>query len=122
MNEGRMAVKRMVVSESERAGWVRKYKGSGLTQREFVRQHGLKLSTLQYWVVRERQAVTECQPPAPAALFAEVKLPAAATPSWAAELVQPGGSTLRIGRDLSPVLLEQLLRACRDAALPGRTC
>ena len=109
MNDTERSARRIAIRPVERREWVRKYEASGLTQRAFGLQHGLKLSTLQYWVNRERRPKRQRQAP----VFAEVKLAAATdATSWAAELVRPGGATLRVARDLSPALLEQLLAAC----------
>lgn len=113
MNDSEMSAGRRVVSAVEREEWVRKFRASGLTQREFGLQQGLKLSTLQYWVNRERRPTIRRRGRPKGPVFAEVKLPVAAVGrGWAAELVRPDGATLRIGCDLSPALLEQLLRAC----------
>jgi transposase-like protein len=101
MNE---VIRRPRSTAAERAQWVQRYFQSGLGSREFAAQHGLKYSTLQRWVA---------QAPAMAPGFAEVKLPPLpSVVGWTAEVVRPGGATLRLSNAVSPVLLEQLLRAC----------
>lgn len=92
-------------SAAERAQWAQRYFQSGLTQREFALQHGLRLSTLQRWVVQQAGCTST-----PA--FAELKLPALpGAGSWAAEVVRADGATLRLAHDVTPALLRQLLRA-----------
>ena len=89
----------------ERAQWVRQYLQSGLTQREFAVQHGLRLSTLQRWLAQNSHLAS-------APRFAELKLPALPSPApWAAEVVRVDGATLRLAHDVAPALLRQLLRA-----------
>jgi len=101
MNE---VTRRLRSTAAERAQWVERYFQSGLAPREFAAQHGLKFSTLQRWVAQAPVAV-------PA--FAEVKLPPLPPKvGWTAEVVRPGGVTLRLTNAISSVLLEQLLRAC----------
>jgi len=39
----------------ERAEWISLYRSSGLTQRGFVKQHGLVLGTFQQWLYREQR-------------------------------------------------------------------
>lgn len=106
MNDASVRSRRPRSSASERAQWAQRFLQSGLSQREFALQQGLRLCTLQRWVA---------QHPAPAPSFAEVKLPALAGPArgdWAAELVRPDGSTLRLAHAVSAGLVRQLLRAC----------
>jgi transposase-like protein len=89
---------------TERAQWVQRYLESGVAPREFAAQHGLKYSTLQRWVT---------QAPAATPTFTEVKLPPLLpTVGWTAEVVRPGGATLRLTNAVSATLIEQLLRAC----------
>ena len=69
------------------ARWSWRFSQSGLTQREFARCHGLRLSTLQRWVRRNPVI-----PPVPA--FTEFKFPAL-SPRWAAGLVRADGTILQ---------------------------
>src|SRR5579872_4238506 len=100
MNE---VIRRARSTAAERAQWVERYWQSGLAQREFAAQHGLKIATLQRWVT---------QAPAVAPAFTEVKLPPLLAAGWTAEVVRPSGATLRLTNAVSSTLLEQLLRAC----------
>lgn len=101
MNE---AIRRPRSTAAERAQWVQRYFQSGLAPREFAAQHSLKYSTLQRWVA---------QAPAATPAFTEVKLPPLlSSVGWTAEVVRPGGATLRLTNAVSSALLEQLLRAC----------
>jgi hypothetical protein len=118
---------------AERALWKQRFLNSGLLLREFAAQHGFKLSTLQRWVASAHDislgtsvgdAINSKPNSPPAApLFAQVQwsLPASSTlclsassPSsaWAAELIRPDGSTLRLANDVSSPLLNLLLRSC----------
>jgi transposase-like protein len=97
--------RRLRSNAAERAHWTRQYRQSGLTQREFARQHGLRLSTLQRWVAQQAHLTTT--PP-----FTELKMPAVSRAApWAAEVVREDGATLRLAHDVTPALLRQLLRA-----------
>ena len=46
-NEERVEYRRQVVAE---------YQASGMTQKAFCREHGVALSTLGYWLKRERES------------------------------------------------------------------
>ena len=46
-NEERVEYRRQVVAE---------YQSSGMTQKAFCREHGVALSTLGYWLKRERES------------------------------------------------------------------
>lgn len=100
---------------AQRAEWVRRFGESGLSIREFSQRHGLALSTIQRWVASSRTSASAVAAPprSEPVAFTEVKVSAlAAGPNWAAELCRPNGSILRLTRELSPALLEQLLRVC----------
>lgn len=95
----------------EKIGWAKRFADSGLKQREFCRQHGLVLTTLQRWLAQAqghpwRGTGTE-------AGFVEVRTnPLAGTPRWAAEFYGCNGRILRVAHDVPADLLQQLLRAC----------
>ena len=89
---------------SERTRWSQRYRQSGLSQRDFARQHSLGLSTLQRWL---RQNPAPDAPP----LFAELKWPAASA-RWAAEVVRADGLVVRLAAEVPRALLEQLLPPC----------
>jgi hypothetical protein len=126
MNE---VLRRPRSTAAERALWKQRFLQSGLLLREFAAQHRIKLSTLQRWVTFSPGVSTRSpggdqinsHPAAP--VFAEVQWPlpagsspfssaASSSPAWAAELVRPDGSTLRLAPDVSAPLLKLLLRAC----------
>jgi transposase-like protein len=100
-----VSTRRARSSASERAQWAQRFFQSGLSQRDFALQHGLKLSTLQRWVAQQHPAA----PSAPA--FVEVKLPPAAS-HWAAELVRADGSVLRLAAHVPTAWFESLLWPC----------
>ena len=96
----------------ERAEWVRRFLDSGLTQHDFCRANSVALSTLQRWVA-EQESDSQSTSLNPQAVFAEVQCPALPTPTrWVAELCRPNGVVLRLAQEVSPGLLEKLLRVC----------
>jgi hypothetical protein len=97
----------------QRAEWARKFAQSGLGQREFCREHGLVLVTLQRWLARVEGPGPQSPNARPEPHFTEVKLISPPGPDrWAAELNRPNGWTLRLAHDVPPGLIEQLLRLC----------
>lgn len=89
---------------AERAAWVQRFAGSGLTQRAFAQQHQLGLSTLQKWLTQAR-----CCPGAAPLLWQELPVPmAGGACRWAAELVRPDGLTLRLAPDSPAELVNRL--------------
>ena len=70
----------------EIAGWIRRYRASGLALGSFARQHGLSRNRLHYWVYDRRFA--QPRPPVTVApVFQELKVTAELPPqSWAAEI------------------------------------
>jgi hypothetical protein len=93
----------------EKAEWARRFRESGLRQREFCQQHGLGMTTLQRWLL----ASGGTSPSESPLEFKEVKLtPPLTSVSWVAELCRPNGIILRVGPNLPSALLEQLLRVC----------
>ena len=99
---------------AERRQWAQRFSQSGLTQKAFVQQHGLKLSTLQLWLAQSRSSAAQVQRSSPSQtepLFREVKW-AGASAGWAAEVVGPKGTVLRLAHDVPGGLLQELLRLC----------
>ena len=100
---------------AERGQWVKRYRASGQTAKEFAEQHGLRLSQLRYWVYQSPKP-----PIAPAVLpaFQEVHLPAALSTagSWTAEIGLPNGTSVRVARDTdvtwAMALIDSLRRPC----------
>ena len=68
-------------SAGEREGWVRRYRGSGQSQRAFALEHGLVLSTLRCWLRRD-------QSPGGSPRWIELEVGAAQRPieDWEAEV------------------------------------
>jgi len=86
-----------------------------LSQREFAQAHGLSLSSLQRWAAQSRgkAGAGELTVSSPQAdpVFVEIKGPPA-SPRWAAEVVRPNGSILRLAHDVPAVMLQSLLAVC----------
>ena len=93
----------------ERAEWVKRFMGSGLTQAEFARQHGLGYPALRKWIGQYRRR--EASELGTSGLWQEVKVPVVSgTARWVAEVVRPDGWVVRVAQDASPTFLEMLLR------------
>jgi len=100
---------------AERTRWVTKYRGSGLSLKEFAERHGLSAGQLRYWVYgpAKAQAAEESW-----LVFQEVRLSeAAVTPGpWSAEVGLPNGTTVRLARgadwEWAKGLVECLRRPC----------
>jgi hypothetical protein len=93
----------------KRAEWVSRYRSSGQTQAHFAQQHGLELTTLQWWIYgsqRKQQHST--------AAFREiaVSLPWSGG-VWAAEVTGPSGMTVCLGARAEASWIEALLKAVR---------
>lgn len=105
-----------LATPQERSEWVRRYKESGLSVRQFCDEHKLVRQTLYNWLARSRagQEVSEMSSGRQAlASFHEIKLEGANVPCpWAAELHRPGGAVLRVAADAPAALVEQLLGVC----------
>ncbi len=103
--------RRPKATPEEKTAWAKQFAESGLRQREFCRQHGLVLTTLQRWLAQAqghpwRGTGTK-------AAFVELRTsPSVSTPCWAAELCGYNGRILRVAHDVPADLLQQLLRAC----------
>jgi hypothetical protein len=109
-------VPRKRIPWQQQARWASRCLKSNLLQREFAGQHGLCLSTLQRWIAQSRGKAWAAtrpkrQPAKTAAAFIEVRAPAASR-AWAAEVVRPNGSIIRLAHDAPVPLLQQLLSAC----------
>lgn len=99
----------------EREELVSKYQASGLTQREFALEHGVKLGTFQQWLYRPRSSQPIARGKKPA--FQEVSVTEVPfLNSWAAELQLPRGEVLRLNSHASPewvgALVQKLGQAC----------
>lgn len=96
------------VARKEAEQLVADFKRSGLTQREFVRQRGLKLTTFQSWLYRR------AKPTAPALVEVEMRpsLPSGATTHYRLEL--PGGKVLSFSGPVRAEEIQQLRHLLRD--------
>lgn len=93
----------------ERAQWVSRYRSSGQTQAQFAQQHGLKLTTLQWWIYGQRRKQR------PTAAFREVAVsPLWSGGVWAAEVTWPSGVTVRLGARAEASWIEAFLKAVRQ--------
>ena len=83
------------MSGAERAQWVARYRASGMGLKRFAAAHRLAPGQLHYWVYAPGPASAgEPGPP----VFQEVRLSDIATrpKDWAAELLLPGGVSVRL--------------------------
>ena len=91
--------------------WVRRYRGSGLSVRQFALQNGLRASQLDYWLYRKHAEERIAQKPP---LFTEVKLSGNfANSPWAAEIQLTDGGTLRLSAAAPPAWAGELLGSIR---------
>jgi transposase-like protein len=110
MRESESKPPRPTFSPEEREQWVSRYRSSGLTQAQFAQQHGLKLTTLQWWIYGGRQKQQHS-----ATEFREIEVsPLLSNAVWAAEVNWPGGVTVRLGTRAEAAWIEALLKAVRQ--------
>ena len=107
-----LLVSRRQYSASERERWVELCRKSELTQAQFAREHGLKLSALRQWLYRSKRRT-----PAPRPVFEEVRCSSPwLGPAWIAEMAAGEDITLRFGAQSSPEfiarVIQQLRRPC----------
>lgn len=85
---------------------------SGMTQKDFAAEHGLKVSTLTRWLRETARSSGEDRPEADAAMqFHSLAFPAAA--AWTAEVQLPNGATVRLDANTPAELAAAILRASR---------
>ena len=101
---------------AERARWVSKYRGSGLSLKEFAQRHGLSAGQLRYWVYGPVKAQGAEKP---GLVFQEVRLPEASVPpvAWGAEVGLPNGTTVRLARGTDWAWAEALVECLRRPCL-----
>ena len=93
----------------ERLKTVEEFRRSGLTRRDFSRQHGIARSTLDWWL---RRTERDANLPAPI-VFSEISLPnpiAQPAESWAMEFISPSGLKIRCREPLAAKDLVRLLK------------
>lgn len=80
---------------------------SGLTQKEYSKQHQLAAHILPYWVGRYRQTYSKAQPQS--ASFIQVSTP---TSVHGMEVMLPTGVVIRFANPVPITYLQQLLSEC----------
>ena len=112
-----------VERSDETAVLISRYRASGLTLKDFAREHGLPPGRLHYWLYQKHRAASpggspRRSRPAHAAVFQEVKLAACAplAPSWAAEVSLRSGMAVRFNAAGQPgwigAVVQALQRPC----------
>ena len=97
----------------EIAGWVTRYRDSGLGLGAFAKKHGLPRSRLHYWVYGRGRA-HGVQPRAAPAVFQELQLTTGlAVSNWAVEIGLPAGLVVRFGAAASPAWMSAVVEALR---------
>jgi transposase-like protein len=90
-------------SAAGRARLLTLYRESGLTQRDFAEQHGIKLTALRQWLYRPGKQALQAKP-----LFQEL-IVAPPTPGWAAEMTLGKAVTVRLSQEAAAMFFNQLL-------------
>jgi hypothetical protein len=90
-------------SAAEQARLLTLYRQSGLTQRDFAEQQGLKLTALRRWLYRPGKQSSDTKP-----LFREL-IVAPPAPGWAAEISLGKAVTVRLSQAAVTTFFNQLL-------------
>lgn len=97
----------------EIAGWITRYRDSGLRLDAFAKQHGLRRSRLHYWVYDKRYAHLG-QPSAAPPVFQELKLATGlALSNWAVEISLPAGPVVRFSAAAPPAWMSAVIETLR---------
>ena len=100
-------------TRQEIAGWITRYRSSGLGLGAFAKKSGLPRSRLHYWVYGRRPA-HGVEPSAAPPVFQELKLtPGLALSHWAVEISLPAGPVVRFGAAASPAWMSAVVAALR---------
>jgi hypothetical protein len=94
---------------TERRQWLERFQRSGLTQAAFASGHGLKLSTLRYWLYQATPTPLR-QAPGPRLQEIHVASRWPDAPEWEAEIGWPDGCRLRLRAALARELAGALLQ------------
>jgi hypothetical protein len=94
---------RRIFTPEQRAEIVKRYRQSGLKQREFAAQEGISLASLNNWLYSRRGLRFKRR--TPKAKFQEVVLSGPSS-GWALELISPRGWTVRVAQ--MPARMERL--------------
>lgn len=112
MRENNIGCKLKRAEESKE--WVERYRRSGMSVRRFAEENEIKLSQLNYWIYYKHP-----QEPGPvkAPVFKEIKIngEGASWPikSWGMEIGLPGGVSLRVGSNVDPGWVAEMVRQIR---------
>lgn len=107
---------RQIIARAEKWSEVlRQFRESGQTRNAFGRERGIAVSTLNYWLMRQKRKTLNGDAARSVSsrkmVFSELKLESMAGESgWAMELVSPMGLTMRSRKELPADLLIRLLR------------
>lgn len=106
-----------VVSRSERARWVERYRASGLGLKRFAAEYGLPPGRLHYWVYAPPASPS---PAGVAPVFQEVRLTGSLERSvgWVAEVGWPGGLTMRLREGTDAAWVGALVQALGGTCSP----
>lgn len=106
--------RRRQFSAEDRQRWMERYERSGLSVRDFCRDHPLCQSSLSRWL-RQRRAAP--QKPSQAGSLVEVRVPPASVLGSAASVTVrlPGGVTMEVSSGTDAVWLAGVLRALQPA-------
>ena len=97
----------------EIAGWISRYRDSGLGLGAFAKKHGLPRSRLHYWVYGRGQEHLS-QPSAAPPVFEELKFSSGlALSNWAVEISLPAGPVVRFSAAASPAWMSAVVEALR---------
>jgi hypothetical protein len=106
---------RLRFTQQEREKLIVKYRASGLAQREFAQEQGIKVGTLRQWIYRPRSPL----PMARGKKFGFQEVSISEVPflnGWAAELQLPRGVALRLNSNASVewigALVQKLGQVC----------
>lgn len=114
---GRMKRKGFTVGQQkrakERAQIIAEYEQSGLTQRGFAEGCGMSLATLTNWLRAHRRR--DEKDGGREVRFEAVDVRGMLGSAWAAEVVMPNGSVLRVGAQVEAGLAERLMKALRGS-------
>ncbi len=103
--------RRRTYTAEEIAGWVSRFRESGLGLGVFARKHGLPRGRLQYWIYGRRAAHLGPASAAPPG-FQELKLtPGLAVSSWAVEISLPAGPVVRFSAAAAPAWMSAVVQA-----------
>lgn len=112
MDQQRRGRRRPKITLAEQRRWVEHFEQSGRSQTTFAQKHGLNVFTLRKWLRDHPAAVPELAPTRPSSSpLREVPLSQVWGPRWAAEVVWPGETMVRLSAEVPPAMLERLLRA-----------